>query len=93
MRAPRTITISLPQGMAKQVEKFRKAENRTRSELIREALRAYFSDRFPVVAASPDELRALRRGRAEHQRGDYVTLDQLLHDLGASGRSVGRKTA
>jgi metal-responsive CopG/Arc/MetJ family transcriptional regulator len=43
MRESTTFTISLPPAMAKQVEKIRKAEHRTRSELVREALRVYFS--------------------------------------------------
>ncbi len=85
------MTISLPPAMIKEVEKIRKAEHRTRSELVREALRTYFSDRFPVVTASPADLRALRRGRKEHERGEYVTLDQLLDALGTARRSIGRK--
>jgi Arc/MetJ-type ribon-helix-helix transcriptional regulator len=87
------MTISLPQEMIEKVEKVRKAEHRTRSELVREALRVYFADRFPIVAASAAELRALRRGRAEHKRGDYVTLDQLLHAVGPARRSLSRKRA
>lgn len=93
MRARKTMTISLPPEMIKDIERIRKAEHRTRSELVREALRVYFSDRFPVVTASAAELRALRRGRMEHERGEYVTLDQLLHALGPARRSVSRKRA
>jgi metal-responsive CopG/Arc/MetJ family transcriptional regulator len=37
-----TMTISLPPAMIKKVEQVRKAEDRTRSELVREALRRYF---------------------------------------------------
>ncbi|MBI3624907.1 MAG: ribbon-helix-helix protein, CopG family [Candidatus Rokubacteria bacterium] len=93
MRTRQTMTISLPPQMIREVEKVRKAEHRTRSELVREALRTYLSDRFPVVRASAAELRALRRGRREHARGEYVTLDQLLHAMGSPRRSVGRKRA
>jgi CopG family transcriptional regulator/antitoxin EndoAI len=89
----RTITISLPRKMARQVEQFRRVENRTRSELIREALRVYFSGRFPVVTPTKAELRAIRRGREEYKRGEYVTLDQLLHALGNPRRSARTKRA
>lgn len=36
-----TFTISLPPEMAAELEEIRKKEHRTRSELIREALRRY----------------------------------------------------
>ena len=45
MRTRQTMTISLPPAMIREVETVRKVENRTRSELIREALRTYFSSR------------------------------------------------
>ena len=77
------LTISLPRAMAERVETLRKAEQRTRSELVREALRTYFAiaARFPEEEATPAELRALARGRRAVARGEYVTLDHLLHDL------------
>ena len=93
MRTRQTMTISLPPEMIEKVEKVRRAEHRTRSELVREALRRYFTSRFPIVDASPAELRALRRGRAEHGRGEYVTLDDILHDMEAARRPIGRKRA
>ena len=78
MRTRQTFTISLPPAMAEQVEKTMQAENRTRSELIREALRTYIAIRqFPEEIPTPAELRAIRRGRAAYERGDYVTLDEL----------------
>lgn len=55
MRTRQTFSISLPEPMAKQVEKAMKAEHRTRSELVREALRAAFSrfySRIPTTAPS-----------------------------------------
>ena len=38
-----TYTISLPPEMAAELEEIRKKEHRTRSELLREALRRYVS--------------------------------------------------
>jgi len=92
MRTRQTLTISLPPAMLKQVEKVSRAESRTQSELVREALRRYFSG-FPVVAATPAELAAIARGRAEFERGEYVTLDTLLDDLGTGRNKVGAKRA
>lgn len=76
--------------MLKQVERVSRAESRTQSELVREALRRYFSG-FPVIAASPEELAAIARGRAEFKRGEYVTLDQALDELGGRPHKVGAK--
>lgn len=44
-RTTKTITFSLPPEMAGQVEKVMQAEGRTRSELLREALRRYLEER------------------------------------------------
>jgi CopG family transcriptional regulator / antitoxin EndoAI len=44
-RTTKTITISLPPDMAEQVEKVRREEGRTKSELLREALRQYIQER------------------------------------------------
>ncbi|HCU25368.1 MAG TPA: hypothetical protein DF383_10135, partial [Deltaproteobacteria bacterium] len=45
MSVSKTITISLPVSMGKQVEKVAKEEHRTVSELLREAFRQYQSQR------------------------------------------------
>lgn len=44
-RTSRTITFSLPPEMAAKVENVIKEEGRTRSELLREALRRYIEER------------------------------------------------
>jgi CopG family transcriptional regulator/antitoxin EndoAI len=44
-RTTKTITISLPPEMAAQVEEVMREEGRTRSELLREALRRYLEGR------------------------------------------------
>lgn len=43
MPAAKTITISLPKAMGKEIEKVAKEEHRTISELLREAFRQYQS--------------------------------------------------
>ncbi len=48
MRTTETMTVSLPPALVYQFEEVRKIESRTRSELVREALRAYFESRYPA---------------------------------------------
>ncbi len=82
MGTRKNLSISLPPEMARLVDRAAKVEHRTRSELIREALRHYFaSKRIPVVAVSVEEAKEIDLGRGEIKRGEYVTLEQLLHDL------------
>jgi len=85
MRTTQIMSISLPPAMVRQFEEVRKKESRTRSELVREALRAYFEERYPAVAPTPAELAALRRGRAAFRRGDSVSLTQFLSGLEPDG--------
>jgi CopG family transcriptional regulator/antitoxin EndoAI len=44
-RTTKTITISIPPDMEAQIEVLMREEGRTRSELLREALRRYVRDR------------------------------------------------
>ena len=45
MRTTKILSITLPPAMLKQAERLAKEENRTKSELVREALRRYMQDR------------------------------------------------
>ena len=85
------MTISLPPAMLKEVEAASKAEHRTHSELIREALRTYLYRRYPVVAATEAELAGIARGRAQIKKGHFVTVEQLAHDLETANRTPRRK--
>jgi predicted transcriptional regulator len=77
--------------MAKQVQQAMKAEHRTRSELVREALRVYLSARLlPVEIPTSAEVRAYRRGMAAYGRGDFVRLEEYANGMDRSphrGRS------
>ncbi|MDI6591956.1 MAG: ribbon-helix-helix domain-containing protein [Patescibacteria group bacterium] len=44
-RTTNTITLSLPPKLTKKIEKLMKEEQRTRSELLREALRRYIEEK------------------------------------------------
>lgn len=91
MRTTETMTVSLPPEMLRQFEVVRKAEARTRSELVREALRAYFESRYPAERPTKADLAALRRGRAAFRQGDTVSLDQFLHDVESPTRRSSAK--
>lgn len=41
---------------------------------------------IPVVKLTASEKRALRRGREEMKRGDYITLEELEYGLAGSDR-------
>src|ERR1700752_2936020 len=91
MRTTDTMTISLPPAMAKQMERVQKEEHRTRSELLREAWRQYFESRYSRYTPTKSELAAIRKGRAEIRRGQFVTLDHLLDELDNPRREAGAK--
>jgi predicted transcriptional regulator len=93
VRATDTLTISLPAAMAEQMKKVQKKENRTRSELLREAWRQYFDSHYGTYTPTKAELLAIRTGRAEVSRGEYRTLQEILNDLDPARRKAGRKTA
>ena len=83
------MTVSLPPQMMRKVEQVRKTEQRTRSELVREALRLYFNPelaariaRLPVYTPTAAERRAIAKGRAQLARGEYLTVDELFRGLG-----------
>jgi predicted transcriptional regulator len=92
MRESATFTVSLPLAMAKLVKRAMKAEQRTRSELVREALHVYFSARaIPTEVPPSAETRAYRRGMAAYKRGDYVTLEEYLGGMDGRPRRTRRK--
>jgi Arc/MetJ-type ribon-helix-helix transcriptional regulator len=91
-RSTTTFSISLPPKMAAQLERVRKSEHRTRSELVREALRRYIRTtdiqslqarlgRLPEEAPEADELSAIEEGQFELRSGKYATLIRPRHEL------------
>jgi hypothetical protein len=80
--------------MARQVEQAMKAEHRTRSELVREALRVYLSGRvIPVETPGPAEARAYRGGMAAYKRGDYITLQEYINGMDRRPRRPRKKVS
>ncbi len=94
MREATTLTVSLPPAMAKQVKQAMKVENRTRSELVREALRVYLSAKLvPVERPTAAEARAYRAGASAYKRGDYVTLGEFIDGVDRRPRRARSKVS
>ena len=92
MRESITFTVSLPPTMAKEIERARKAEHRTRSELVREALRIYLAARvIPSEMPTPAEALAYRRGMAAYRRGDAMTLQEFIEGMDCRPRRARKK--
>jgi metal-responsive CopG/Arc/MetJ family transcriptional regulator len=56
MRATALLTVSLPSSLARQVKKVSREEARTKSELLREALRLYIDTREARRAVAREHL-------------------------------------
>ncbi len=88
-RATATFSISVPPEMASELERVRKVEHRTRSELVREALRQYIrvaSARdvreriaaLPEAEADADEIDAIEAGRRQFQGGRFKISSHVV---------------
>lgn len=62
MRISRTWTISLPPGMEREATQVAKQERRTKSELVREALRVYLATRQWQSLQKSASIQARRQG-------------------------------
>jgi len=75
-RTTKTWTISLPPKLVKEAEQAAKQENRTKSELVREALGRYLEDR---------RWRKFQKTSAEKIRNLGISteddVDRLVHDV------------
>jgi len=91
-RTTATFSVSLPPEMAQDLERVRKREHRTRSELVREALRGYIRAvdarelrariaELPEEEAAADEIAALRVGKIDFDKGKHRTFDRFQHEL------------
>jgi hypothetical protein len=78
--------------MARELERVRKDEHRTRSELVREALRHYIRlitvrgvearvAKLPEEEPTADEREAIDEGKAEFRVGKHLALSKLHHEL------------
>jgi len=92
MRTTEIITISLPLAILEQCEALCKKESRTRSELVREAIRVYIEARYPAIQPTKKEMAILRKGHAEFQRGDFALFENYLkRDVASRGNQIRTK--
>ncbi len=90
MSSRKTVTISLSEETIAELDRVRTSEDRSRSEIVDEALRWYFR-RIPIETPTAAEVAAIEEGRAAIERGDSVSFEQLLHDLDLDRRQTGAK--
>jgi predicted transcriptional regulator len=84
MGAPRRITISLPEDVVRAADEVATKRGCSRSALMEDALRWYLRvQELPWDEATPEEIEAIERGRAQHARGEYVTFEQIKRELEA----------
>lgn len=74
MRTTKTLSITIPPEMLSRAEALAKKENRTMSELVREALRCYERQRWW------EEANAYGRARAEMLGIRQEDVDRLIHE-------------
>lgn len=84
----RALTISLPPSVVAELDRVRHIEHRTRSDVVCAALRQYMATiddrrRLPLTDPEPEEKAMAQRGRAAIERGEFIALDDLLHELGS----------
>ncbi len=82
MRATKTWTISLPPGMEHEALMVARQEHRTKSELVREAIREYVASRR--LQAIQRTLVAKARQRGIRTEDD---VDRVIHELRSERRA------
>jgi predicted transcriptional regulator len=84
MRTSKTISVSLPPTQLKRAEKLARKENRTMSELFREALRQYEQKQEAPVNA--DLIAALRAVQEDARRTglDKLSLREINEEITAN---------
>jgi predicted transcriptional regulator len=91
MRTSRTLSVSLPPAQLKRAERLAKRENRTLSELVREALRHYEQKQDAPV--NYDLIAALRavQGSAKRAGLDKLTEQEIDAEVSAVRRARDKK--
>jgi metal-responsive CopG/Arc/MetJ family transcriptional regulator len=79
--AVRKIAVTLPEELYQMVERARKIEHRTRSELVQEALRTHFGE--PIYRPTDDERRMLDEALLDLERdpGAGRSWDEVREEL------------
>ena len=84
-RTKKTITTMLPPEELAEFDRVRERQSLSRSQAVREAIRWYIGAMRSLPPAEeplPDEIEAIRRGKEQIARGEYVRLEDLQRELG-----------
>jgi metal-responsive CopG/Arc/MetJ family transcriptional regulator len=86
-RTRKLVTISLPPPLLKKAEQVAREENRTKSELLREALRFYVETRNLRKQATTDQLFALiNRVQSRTRRTPARNIRKVVREAVAAAR-------
>ena len=89
--------------MAKEIERARKEEHRTRSEFVREELRHYMGrsadlrrmrkriNELPEEELTAHEIEAIEEAQRAIRKGNLITLEQVRHAMGHRLQQPGRE--
>ena len=99
MRTTKVYSITMPPDLAKQAERLAKKENRTMSELMREALRRYqqpqvlldVRDYIRQIAPTPPALQAIRND-ARRKGSNKLSTQQIDREVAAVRRQHDKKS-
>jgi Arc/MetJ-type ribon-helix-helix transcriptional regulator len=100
MRTTKVYSITMPPEMAKQAERLAKRENRTMSELMREALRRYQQPLLVLdareyirqLAPTPSPYQAIRE-EARRKGTDKLAMQQIDREVAAVRRRHVKKAS
>src|SRR5262249_38662155 len=98
MSTTKVYSITMPPDLARQAEALAKKENRTMSELMREALRRYQQPKFIFdarefvrqIAPTPASMRAIQQD-AKRKGTDKLTMAQIQREVRAVRRQEAKK--
>lgn len=94
MRTTKVISISLPEAQYKKAVRLARKQNRTMSELMREALRVYEAEELRRAEAARrfgEAMRAIQEQSAINGT-DKMTMDEINEEIAAARREL-RKLA
>jgi metal-responsive CopG/Arc/MetJ family transcriptional regulator len=84
MPKARRVTVTLSEDVVDATDAAAARRKWSRSALLEDALRWYRRVQdLPWDEASPEEIEAIERERAQHARGEFATLEEIRRDLEA----------
>jgi Arc/MetJ-type ribon-helix-helix transcriptional regulator len=92
-RRSRIFTVSMPPEMAKAAESLAKQENRTMSELVREAFRAYHAQRIGAIFDEIGNYAATRNPNGYTEEDVPGLIKEVRAEMRAERAAAARKRA